>query len=80
MACASSKSLSSSPSVSKISVASDNGRAVVVRGEHIGYVFARKNALPLRSLGEMGVVACIAAKAVGVSQVHVLVYSLVAGG
>jgi hypothetical protein len=63
---ASSNSLSSSPSVSKISVASDSGRGIDVRGEDMGYVFARKNALPFKSLGDRGVVACMAAIAVGV--------------
>ena len=56
--------------MSKISVASDSGRAVVVRGDIIGYVFARRKAFPLRSLGEMGVDASMAAEAVDVSQVH----------
>lgn len=37
----------------------------------MGYVCALKNAFPFMSLGEMGVVACMAAKAVGVSQVQV---------
>jgi hypothetical protein len=36
----------------------------------MGYVFARRKAFPLRSLGEMGVDAYMAAKAVDVSQVH----------
>lgn len=45
----------------------------------MGYVFARENGFPLRSLGEMGVVACMAAKDVGVSQVHDAVL-LVPGG
>ena len=69
-ACASSNSLSSSPSVSKISVASDIGRAIVVRGDIIGYVFALKNCFPFMSLGDIGVAACMAAKAVGVGQGH----------
>jgi len=56
--------------VSKISVASDNGRAVVVRGDIMGYVFARRKAFPFRSFGEIGVDACMTAKAVDVSQVH----------
>lgn len=79
ISCASSNSLSSSPSVSKISVASDRGRAVDVRGEYEGYVFALKNALSLRFLGEMGVVASIAATVSGVSQVHDVLLSLVEG-
>jgi hypothetical protein len=70
IAGASSNSLSSSPSVSKISVASDSGRGIDVRGELMGYVFARKKALPFRSLGDMGVVACMAAVAVGVGPVQ----------
>lgn len=41
-----------------------------MRGDIIGYVFARKKAFPLRSFGEIGVDACMAAKAVGVSQVY----------
>jgi hypothetical protein len=36
----------------------------------MGYVFARRKAFPLRSFGEMGDDACMAAKAVDVSQVH----------
>jgi hypothetical protein len=36
----------------------------------MGYVFARKKAFPLRSFGEIGVDACMAAKAVDVSQLH----------
>jgi hypothetical protein len=59
--------------VSNISVASDSGRAVVVRGDIMGYVFARRKAFPLRSFGEIGVDACMAAKAVDVSQVHKVV-------
>lgn len=59
----SSNSLSSSPSVSNISVASESGRVVGVRGDIMGYVFARENGLPPTSLGETGDVACIAVKA-----------------
>jgi hypothetical protein len=62
--------------VSKISVASDSGRAVAVRGDIKGYVFALENVFPLNSLGEMGVIACMTAKAVGVSQVQDMVLFL----
>lgn len=37
----------------------------------MGYVFALKNCFPLKSLGEVGVDACMAANAVGVSQVTI---------
>lgn len=36
----------------------------------MGYVFARRKAFPLRSFGEIGVDACMAANTVDVSQVH----------
>ena len=44
----------------------------------MGYVFARRTAFPLRSLGEMGVDACMAAKTVDVSQVHNVVLMVLA--
>jgi hypothetical protein len=64
--------------VSNISVASDSGRTVAVRGDIKGYVFALENVFPLNSLGEMGVIACMAAKAVVVSQVQDVVLFLLA--
>ena len=39
----------------------------------MGYVLAREKVLPLMSLGEVGVVACMAAESGVVSQVHSMV-------
>ena len=44
----------------------------------MGYVFARKKAFPLRSFGEIGVDACMAAETVDVSQVHNVVLMVLA--